>query len=216
MAKNIPRIFIDSEISAGKIIPVDKSVAHYLHKVMRTNTCLIFKGGVEWTASMSDDLKSLIAQNKTNHQDSTLDITFCFSVIKKTDDLLNMITQMGVARIQPVITARTIAKHINWDRCKKIIIEAAEQSGRNSIPEILPVIKFEDLDKQNIIFADERMTGENIGNIELPAKFLIGPEGGFSDSEFAELESAGGKSVSLGGTILRAEVAAVAMCAKLL
>ena len=100
---------------------------------------------------------------------------------------------------------------MNWDRMKKIAIEAAEQSNRNSVPAILEPIPFNKIDLSEITFADERAAyghkaQENTKQIKT---ILVGPEGGFSDSEFAALDAAGAVGISLGKTILRAEVAAV-------
>lgn len=214
--KNVPRIFLNQEIVPGKIIPVDKDVVHYLRKVMRTDNCLIFNNGIEFTAAL--DGNSLIVGCATDHLDPSNEITFYFAPIKKTDDMLNMVTQMGVAKLQPVITDRTVAHHVNWKRIEKIIIEASEQSNRNSIPKLLPAIKFADLDKKGLVFADERAaygkefekTSGQVTNI------FVGPEGGFSSSEFDVLDAAGSIGISLGKTILRAEVAAVAALAKVL
>ena len=99
---------------------------------------------------------------------------------------------------------------------KKIVIEASEQSNRNSVPNILPPVKFSDLDLSNVVFADERTahgkdTATDTENIK---SILIGPEGGFTDSEFAALDTAGARGISLGKTILRAEVAAVVAISK--
>jgi len=216
--KNIPRIFINEKIETGKKITVEKDVAHYLKKVMRTENCLIFNNGTEFYAHISDDSKYLIPESQTEHIDPCNDIIFYFAPIKKTDEMLNMVTQMGVAKIQPVITDRTIAHHINWKRIEKIITEASEQSNRKNIPKLLPPIKFSDLDKNNLAFADERAaygkeTKSLSGNI---SGVLIGPEGGFSDSEFAALDKSGAIGISLGKTILRAETAAVAALAKII
>lgn len=184
---------------------------------MRTDNCLIFNNGVEFTAKLTDDSKYLIPDSQTNHIDPSNNLTLCFAPIKKTDDLVNMATQMGVGNLQPVITDRTVAQHINWDRIKKIIVEASEQSGRNSIPKLLPVIKFEQLDKSNLVYADERTVNDTVSkSLVAGTCLLIGPEGGFSDSEFEIMEKSGAKSISLGKTILRAETAAVAMLAKLI
>ena len=139
-----------------------------------------------------------------------------FAPIKRTDDLLNMATQMGVAEFLPVITARTNANHINWERMQKIVIEASEQSNRNSVPKILNPIKFSELDLSDVVFADERAAyGKELpsgaGNV---TSILIGPEGGFSEDEFNALDAAGARGISLGKTILRAELAASIAIAK--
>lgn len=215
--KNIPRIFIDQEIKSNQIVAIDKSLSHYLTHVMRTKKCLCFNGGVEFSANLADDERSLIIGEQTNHSDPSGDIKLIFAPIKRLDDMLNMATQMGVACFQPVITERTVAHHINWERMKKIVIEAAEQSNRNSVPEIRQPIKFSDLNLSNICFADERVAyGRPACAIPTDAKsILIGPEGGFSDDEFSALDSAGACGISLGKTILRAEVAAVVAIGKI-
>ena len=217
--QNIPRVFIDHNINTGDIVPADKDIVHYLRHVMRRGDCLVFNNGTEYMASLTEDNKNLLVGDKTNHIDPSNNLTFCFAPIKKTDEMLNMATQMGVGVFQPVITDRTVANHINWNRMRKIIIEAAEQSGRNSIPEILEPVKLKDLDFSNLIVADERAGhGKDINNIvpENITKVLVGPEGGFSENEFRLMEEKKVCGMSLGKTILRAEVAAVVALAKVL
>jgi 16S rRNA (uracil1498-N3)-methyltransferase len=152
----------------------------------------------------------------TSHVDPSNDIVLMFSPIKRTDDLLNMATQMGVRAFLPVITQRTNANHINWERMQKIVIEAAEQSNRNSVPVIKTPIKFSSLDLKGVVFADERAAyghKVNVGAGDITS-ILIGPEGGFSDAEFVALDAAGAYGISLGKTILRAELAAAVAIAK--
>ncbi|MBR2412783.1 MAG: 16S rRNA (uracil(1498)-N(3))-methyltransferase [Alphaproteobacteria bacterium] len=216
--KNIPRIFVPDNLAPGVNLPVSREIVHYLTRVMRTPQCLVFGDGHEYNAHLSDDNKFLIVGDKTSHLDPSNNITLMFAPIKRTDDLLNMATQMGVAAFQPVITARTNANHINWARMQKIVTEAAEQSNRNSVPKILPPVKFTDLDLSRVVFADERAAyGHkcNTGPGDV-LSVLIGPEGGFSDDEFAALDSAGACGISLGKTILRAEVAAVVAISQVL
>jgi len=209
--KNIPRIFIGKNIAPGDKIAIEKSVSHYLTHVMRRNDCLAFGDGHEYVANLSDDGKFLIVGNQTSHIDPSNDITLYFAPIKKTDDLLNMATQMGVGRFAPVITERTVANHINWERMKKIVAEAAEQSNRNSVPEIATPIKFANLPFSDLVFADERAAyGADLPReIDGVKNILIGPEGGFSDAEFSALDAGGARGISLGKTILRAELAGV-------
>ncbi len=216
--KNIPRVFISDDIYTGVTIPAPSDVAHYLMRVMRRYDFLAFGGGAEYNATITSDGKTIIIGDKTPHIDPSNEITLLFSPIKRIDDLLNMATQMGVAAFQPVITERTVANHVNWTRMQKIITESAEQSNRNSVPTILPVKKFSDTDLSNIVFADERAAyGANLPITAHGAKrVLVGPEGGFSDSEFAALDSAGAVGISLGKTILRAELAAAIAISRVL
>lgn len=211
-------------MAPGKSIPVNKDIMHYLTRVMRTDECLVFNDGMEYSAKVLNS--GLLILGLTDHPDPANDITFCFAPIKKTDEMLNMATQMGVAVLQPVITDRTVAHHVNWARMQKIIIEASEQSNRNSVPKLLQPQKFGEFLKEQgagtrnrLVFADERFAHENkkpSSIIPHPSSILVGPEGGFSDAEFAALDAAGAVGISLGRTILRAETAAVAALAKLI
>lgn len=216
--KNIPRIFVGDTLYAGIAIPVGREVSHYLQRVMRRNDCLAFGGGVEYRAELSPDGKLLLIGDKTDHPDPSNNITLMFSPIKRMDDMLNMATQMGVSTFQPVIMDRTVAHHINWQRMEKIITEASEQSNRNSVPKILPPIKFSDLDLSHIVFADERVAYGK-ATTKIPSdttSVLIGPEGGFSDAEFSALDGAGAIGIGLGKTILRAEVASIVALARII
>ncbi len=214
--KNIPRIFIGDNIQTGAKFELARDTMHYLIKVMRTRSCLVFGDGNEYLASVSDDNRYLVVGDKTSHVDPSIDITLLFAPIKRTDDLLNMATQMGVGVFQPVITARTNAQHINWDRMKKIVTEAAEQSNRNSVPKILTPIKFCDVNLSDVAFADERFAYQNKEQCDVRGvkTVFVGPEGGFSDDEFAAFDASGAHGFSLGKTILRAELAAAIAVSK--
>ena len=216
--QNVPRIYLNQNLEGKKTFPVDKDVVHYLRRVMRRDDCLVFNGGMEYTAALTDDNKNIVVLEKTNHTDPSNDIIFYFAPIKKIDEMLNMVTQMGVAVLQPVITERTVANHVNWARQRKIIIEAAEQSGRNSVPELREPIKFDDVDLNNLIVADERFAHEVKTETQIikSNRVFVGPEGGFAPKEFEKMDMAGVCGISLGKTVLRAEVAAVVAVSKVL
>ena len=216
--QNIPRIFIDEKLDSGKTVSVDKNVVHYLRRVMRRDDCLVFNGGNEYNATLSDDNKYMIIREKTEHIDPSNDLVLYFAPVKKIDELINMATQMGIGTFVPVITNRTVASHINWNRIRKIMIEASEQSNRNSVPKLQEPIKFDSLNLKDLIVADERFAhGKENNNEKISGKrLLVGPEGGFSPDEFEKMDSAGVIGLSLGETILRAETAAVVAIAKVL
>lgn len=216
--KNVPRIYLGNNIiEVGTRVPASKDIMHYIKHVMRRNDFLVFGSGKEYMANLSED-NFIIIGEKTEHKDSSNEITLMFSPIKRTDDLVNMATQLGVKAFQPVITERTVAQHINWERMRKIAIEAAEQSGRNSVPEFLPEKHFEDVDLSNVVFADERAAyGADLPTKMNGVKFVfIGPEGGFSEKEFIAFDTVGAKGISLGKTILRAELAAAIAISRVL
>ncbi len=219
--QNLPRIFINEKLEVGKQIPLSVDQAHYLTRVMRTDKCLVFNDGVEFSASVKKDKLEIV--EITSHKDPGNKIVFCFAPIKQSrmEEMLNATTQMGVAVLQPVITERTTEHFPKWGRIKKIIIEASEQSGRNSIPKLEQPIKFSELDKKDLVFADERFAHDKTKQNNCTLNFanctlLVGPEGGFSENEFSELDAAGAIGISLGKTILRAETAAVAALSKII
>jgi len=220
--KNIPRVFIGQKLEEGAVVPLTDSGLRYLVRVMRTDKFLAFNDGAEYNAIILVNRAKIL--EKTKHIDPSGNWTLCFAPIKKMEDLIAGAVQMGVGRLQPVITEHTVARHVKWERMKKIIIENSEQSGRNSLPELLPPIPFRSLDKKGLAFGDERKAApsarsHNLGPAIKPRDdnvLFIGPEGGFSDAEFAVLDKEGAIGISLGSTILRSEVAAVALAAKLI
>ena len=219
---NIPRLYIDFPLSTGQGGKLTRDQSHYLTRVMRREIFLGFHNGAEFECRLLDANTFMVGAN-TGRADPSENFTFYFAPIKKIEELIGNIVQMGAAVLQPVITERTQAGRIKWDRMRKIIIEAAEQSGRNSVPELCEPVKFADVNWNGVVFGDERkamlnaeclMLNENNSALSIEnLALLIGPEGGFSVAEFAALDRAGAVGVGLGPRILRAETAAVALSA---
>ncbi len=125
--------------------------------------------------------------------------------------------ELGVARLVPVLTRRTVVDRLNLDRLRAHMIEAAEQCGRTALPELAEPIKLDALlaawpAGRQLLFADEE-GGAPLAAVAMPgpAAILIGPEGGFTGEERAAIralpEAAG---IGLGPRILRADTAAAA------
>ena len=144
-------------------------------------------------------------------------VTLCCAVLKKENFELvcQKATETGVSQIIPVVTTRTVKLGLNEERLQKIIKEAAEQSGRVTVPILSPitdwvaVISLSGFDRK-IIFDKQ---GDKLdGSDELKNKkiaILVGPEGGFTDEEVTEARQAGWEVKSLGQNILRGETAAI-------
>ncbi len=127
-------------------------------------------------------------------------------------------TEIGAAAFHPIIVERSEKKDLNTERLRKIAIEAAEQSGKVTIPEI-----FEPTDLETAIKNfDGQIFALDFGGKDLPAKLetkvgiLIGPEGGWTDKERELFGKNKIASVSLGSQILRAETAAIAISSLIL
>ncbi len=229
--KSAPRLFVTSPLTAGAAIEISGPQAHYLGKVMR-----IAEGDVvilcddatgEWAArvvAMSKRDVVLTAETLLRPREQVPDFTLCAALLKKDrfDLVLEKACELGVRRIQPVITRRCVADKLNLERARTILTEAAEQCARTALPDLAEPVKLDALLKgwdatHALFFADE-----NGGDPAAPAfaahsgaaALLIGPEGGFDDTERAAIRAMPqARPISLGPRILRGETAAIAATA---
>ena len=148
-------------------------------------------------------------------------IAQCLPKGKKMDLIIQKCTELGAHKIIPILSERSIAKGGKPERWQKIAKEAAEQSGRTTMPEVSPLASFEDLLKTVNGYdlglipweLEKETTLKSVLKKQKPSRLLIiiGPEGGFSAAEAAVAQEKGFHAVSLGPNILRAETAAVAV-----
>jgi 16S rRNA (uracil1498-N3)-methyltransferase len=227
--KSLPRLFLREPLAQGLPVELDFGQANYLGNVMRLAIgaeVLVFDGSSgEWLARISGAGKkrmTLIVERRTREAEDIPDIWLAFAPVKRaqTDWLVEKATELGVARLLPVLTQRTIAERVKLERLQSIAIEAAEQCGRTRLPDIDEPIALTKLlaardDGRRLYFADEA-GGDPAGKSFAPgpAVILIGPEGGFTDDERAQIRGAPNSvAISLGPRILRAETAALAALA---
>ena len=225
------RLFTPQPLAAGAAISLVPEQAHYLSNVMRLSAgdeLRLFNGtDGEWQArltTLSRKTATLEPRRQLRPQRPEPDCWLCFALLKRqrTDLAVEKATELGVAVIQPVITARTQADHVNLDRLRAIATEAAEQCERLVVPEIRPPLPLAALlaawpPGRALHIADERRTAPLIAPIAGPAALLIGPEGGFADPELDAVAAYPFVTrVSLGRRILRAETAVIAGLALLL
>lgn len=225
-----PRLYCDHSLSDGVEILLDKDASHYLVSVMRRRegeNVRLFNGkGGEWLARISAANRkgaSLVVGQQLREPASVPDVELLFAPVKKarTDFIVEKATELGVRRIRPVITRRTIADKVRTDRLSALAREAAEQTERFDLPEISEA---ETLDRalagwpadRALIFCDEAgdaaplaaaLAGLGSGKVAI----LIGPEGGFTPEERGQIRAVPNAiPVSLGPRILRADTAAAA------
>jgi 16S rRNA (uracil1498-N3)-methyltransferase len=227
--KSLPRVFVRQPLSKGAAIDLDTGQTNYLGNVLRLKSgdeLLLFDGhSGEWLAQIKDAAKkrmSLRVEQRTRDPEAVPNVWLAFAPVKRaqTDWLVEKATELGAAKMLPVMTRRTIAERVKLERLEAIAIEAAEQCGRTRLPEIVepqPLARFietRDTDR-TLYFADEA-GGEAAATAFKPgpALILIGPEGGFTDEERAPIRAAPNSvAISLGPRILRAETAALAALA---
>lgn len=148
--------------------------------------------------------------------------TYLFASIVKKDNfewISQKATELGVSHIVPIISERSEKKNLNMDRLKKIIIEASEQSGRGTIPEISEIIDLEDaLKKYSHIksIAWDIIAQKFVSqDVDEAVGAYIGPEGGWSTKELELFEKHNIKTRSLGPQVLRAETAVIAILSRM-
>lgn len=226
--KSLPRLFIRQSLGPGVSVNLDAGQANYLGNVLRLGAgaeLSVFDGSSgEWLARIAESGKKrmiLSVERKTREPESIPDVWLAFAPVKRTqtDWLVEKATELGAAKLIPVMTRRTVAERVRLDRLESIAIEAAEQCGRTRLPEIaepLPLSRFlASLPARRLYFADEA-GGEPARQALQPGASLIltGPEGGFTDEERAAVRgSKNAVPITLGPRILRAETAALAALA---
>jgi 16S rRNA (uracil1498-N3)-methyltransferase len=238
------RLFVNDDLAAGATVDLDPAQAHYLRNVMRRgpgDALAAFNGrDGEWrcvVAGLGKAAGTLRVETLLRPQAPAADLWLLAAPIKRTgiDFVAAKATELGVSAIRPVFTKRTAVTRVNVARMAANAVEAAEQCGRLSVPEILPPLP---LDKalaalppeRRLLLADEsgagrsiaealaderaRAEGSGAGPWPGPWAVLIGPEGGFAPAERAAVRARPGAiPVSLGARLLRADTAALAALA---
>jgi 16S rRNA (uracil1498-N3)-methyltransferase len=227
------RLFVEGDLAPGGEIALPREQAHYLATVMRKgrgDRLLVFNGrDGEWLAEIAEAGKkaaTLALVERTRTQSAPPDLWLLFAPVKKarTDFIAEKACEMGCRRVVPVFTRHTNSERVNVARLRAHAVEAAEQCGLLSVPDVAePVGLAALLDGwdagRRILFCDERGTAppaaRALAEVEPgPWAVLTGPEGGFSEEEAARLEALPhALAVTLGPRVLRADTAAVAALA---
>jgi 16S rRNA (uracil1498-N3)-methyltransferase len=225
------RLFIDVPLAPGALLEPSSAQCHYLLTVMRSregDEAVLFNGrDGEWRAVIDavDRRRCRLAiQEQLRPQAEEPGPALLFAPLKRVrqEFLIEKATELGVGRLEPIFTRRSVVDRVNRSRVLSIAIEAAEQCGRLTIPEIDQPISLEERletwpEDRLLLFADESGGGEPlIDTLRARGRgdLLIGPEGGFTAEELAELRSFDQVvAISLGPRILRAETAALAALA---
>ena len=238
-----PRLYVAAPLRSGADVPLEAAQGHYLTGVLRLQAgaaVLAFNGEHgEWRCTLAAAGKrtALRVEDQVRPQGPPGDLHYLFAPLKRArlDYMVQKAVEMGVSRLQPVMTHHTQAERINLDRMHANAIEAAEQCGILGIPEIMPPVALQraiaELEPgRHLVFCDEDAPGgdpvaallrdlEQGGSSEgsatgVPLAVLVGPEGGFDEAERAFLQARPHTSrIALGPRILRADTAAVAALA---
>ena len=232
--KTLPRLYVETPLSDGAEIALDKDQTNHLVNVLRRapgDNCVVFNGQdgafLAEIVQVAKKLVSLHLIERAAAQTPANDLWFGFAPIKRLDYEIQKATEMGAGIIQPVFTRFVQNSRLNPDKLRSHAIEAAQQCEVLSVPDVAPEIGFDKLltgwhgnhGDRVLIFCDEAaasaspvetltgLKGKRLG-------LLIGPEGGFSEEERERLLGLDFVvPISLGPRILRADTAAVAALA---
>ncbi len=234
------RLYLDGCLEAGAIIACSPSQANYLVSVLRLKPgaeILVFNGRHgEWRAALEVVGKRgvrLHVMAQVRGQQAGPDLDYLFAPLKRArlDYVVQKATELGVARLRPVITRRTIAERVNVARMRANVIEAAEQCGVLRVPEVDAPVKLGQALAQwdparPLVFCDEAAEIANpiralqqglngpASGLCPPVAVIVGPEGGFDAHERGALLSLPFTvPISLGPRVMRADTAAVAALA---
>jgi len=236
-----PRLYVEAPLAAGAMVPLDRGQRNYLLNVLRRKNAdpvLVFNGrDGEWRARLDVVGRkgaALALAEQTRAQSTPGDLHYLFAPLKQArlDYLVQKAVELGVSRLQPVLTRHGQIARVNLDRIRANAIEAAEQCGILNLPEIAAPVALDRLLKKWVpdrlmVFCDEEApVHDPVAVLEearnttppalgpMPMTVLVGPEGGFAEDERAALLKLPNLvRLSLGPRILRADTAAVAVLA---
>jgi 16S rRNA (uracil1498-N3)-methyltransferase len=231
-----PRFYLDAPLRAGGVCTLSEDAAHHAVHVLRLREgeeVTLFNGrGGEYAARIAAIQRLRISidllQHRPVERESPLRVTLVQGVSagEKMDSTVRKAVELGVAAIQPVLAARSVARpkgeraenrRAHW---QKVAIAACEQCGRNRIPEVHALIALSDYrpggTAARIVLSP--LARQPFSRVSVEGNELVvaaGPEAGFTAEEEAALAAAGFAPASLGPRVLRTETAAVAALAAL-
>ncbi len=227
MLAPMQRLFLDQPLTQGASVALPAPAANYVVNVLRLtpgDTIAVFDDRTgEYAATLTTvarrDVRLTIGE-RTRARETPPDLWLIAAPLKKgrIDWVAEKAAELGIARLVPTITARTVVATPNLDRLRAHMIEAAEQCGRTALPELDQPVALAALLRdwpagRTLLFADET-GGEPMPPAPAPCAILIGPEGGFTPEERGLIRAhPAARAIGLGPRILRADTAAVAAVA---
>jgi 16S rRNA (uracil1498-N3)-methyltransferase len=233
----LTRVHVEEPLAAGQSCLIGGSAANHIMRVLRLrdgDLLTLFDGrggeyGARITGLRKDSVQVAVQEHRAVERESALHLTLAQGISRgeRMDWVMQKATELGVRRIVPVFTERSIVRlderqsERKLQHWRAITISACEQSGRNRLPEVTaPLGLYETLraidpDATRVLLSPAGTLRAR--DLERPSKIamLIGPEGGLSDNEEEAAVSAGFRQVQLGPRILRTETAAIAALAAL-
>lgn len=229
------RVYVPGPLVAGRALALPPAAARHVAQVLRLSAgaaVVLFDGtGGEYDAVLDAVERRMVHVRVVAHRaverESRLALTLaqCVSKGERMDYAIQKAVELGVTRILPVLSARSVVKldAVRWERkldhWRGIIIAACEQCGRNRVPELAPAVPLPGWlasgDGLRLVLAPTARDGVGALTPAPAVSLLVGPEGGLSEEEIALARQHGCTPVRLGPRVLRTETAGVAALAVL-
>jgi 16S rRNA (uracil1498-N3)-methyltransferase len=239
----LTRVHVDAELTPGAIVELPRETASHLAKVLRArsgDSIILFRGdGREYSGSVESVRGSRVTASVGNGADVDRESPFAITLVQcvprgdRMDFIVQKATELGVTRIVPVLSQRSVvrldaaqaeSKAAHW---RAVVVNACEQCGRNRLPIIeAPAPLIDHLGSEaylgngaaagggprtaRFVLEPDVDAGVAPGAPETAAQIAVGPEGGFDDEELEAFRIAGFMKLRLGPRILRTETAAIA------
>jgi 16S rRNA (uracil1498-N3)-methyltransferase len=233
MGRALTRVYVEGGLSIGQLLSLEGNAANHIARVLRLrvgDALTLFDGrGGEYAAHVKEMRKDTVLVNISEHRplerESPCELTLAQGISRgeRMDWVVQKATELGVARIQPLFTERSVV-HLDEKQAvrkvqhwRSIAIAACEQSGRNRVPDIAAPVGLHDFLQAGaggagmglLLSPGATARIADIATLESGATVLIGPEGGLSDIEQEAAVSRGFTLVRMGPRVLRTETAAV-------
>ncbi|EGV34939.1 16S rRNA (uracil(1498)-N(3))-methyltransferase [Neisseria weaveri] len=231
----MPRFYVPSDLSNGTALALPDNVVRHLNvlRIKPGEEIVLFNGNGNSYSARLNRLEKRAAEAEITgespaNNESPLNITLIQSISsgERMDFTLQKSVELGVSRIQPVLSERCVVR-LGGERADKrvarwqeIVISACEQSGRNTVPEVLPILHFQTALKQLkptslklLMSLNQARSLKDVADKPSDITFMVGPEGGWTPEEEQQAFDAGFQAVTLGKRILRTETASLAAIA---
>ena len=228
----LTRIYVDQELTPGSIVQLPAETGSHLARVLRVRSgdeLTLFSGdGREFHGSVDSVRGSRVTAAVGGSADVDRESSFTVTLVQcvprgdRMDFIVQKATELGVARIVPVLSQRSVvrldagqaeSKAAHW---RAVAVSACEQCGRNRIPVLeaaVPLVNYLGSSTGNsirLVLEPESDANPAPPDLEGGAEIAIGPEGGFAPEELDAFRIAGFRCMQLGPRILRTETAAIA------
>ena len=231
----MPRFYVDFALSPDSVVELPDNVVRHLNvlRVKNTEEIVLFNGNGKAYPALPEVLEKRrasvrILREEATDNESPLNITLvqAVSAAERMDFTLQKSVELGVTEIRPVISERCVVR-LSGERAEKrvarwpeIVVSACEQSGRNIVPKVLPLVTYaqalQQLPQETTKLLMSLNRAQKLSDVQPQSGkvvFMVGPEGGWTEKEEQQAFDAGFQSVTLGKRVLRTETASLAAIA---